>query len=94
MLPTSVEPRAHAKSTSLQPPVENSLEVIPVPPRSWRDSMGLAVARLARAATRSEDWKCIFGRSQVDLYRGKVVSGTVSKEKESNRKRKTEGTAF
>jgi hypothetical protein len=89
MLPISVEPRAHAKSTSLHPPVENSLEVLPVPPmppRSWRDSMGLAVPKLARAATRSEDWKCIFGRSQVSLYRGKVVVRIATEKKQRSAK--------
>lgn len=89
MLPISVEPRAHAKSTSLQPPVENSLEVLPVPPmppRSWRDSMGLAAARLARAATRNEDWKCIFGRNQISLYRSKIVVSVVSEKKQVSAK--------
>lgn len=54
MLPTSVEPRTKAKRTGLQPPWLNSLEVIPVPPRSWRLSMGLAAARPARAAIRMD----------------------------------------
>jgi len=46
MLPISVEPRAQAKRTSLQPPCENSFEVVCV----WRFSTGLAVARPARAS--------------------------------------------
>lgn len=57
-----------------------------MPPRSWRDSMGLVAARLARAATRSEDWKCIFGRNQVSLYRGKIVVSVVSEKKQVSAK--------
>jgi hypothetical protein len=59
MLPISVEPRAHAKRMSLHPPRENSEEEVPVPPRSWRVSMGLAAVRAARAVTRIEVWKCM-----------------------------------
>jgi hypothetical protein len=48
--------------------------------------MGLAVAKLARAATRSEDWKCIFGRNQVSLYRGKVVVRIATEKKQMSAK--------
>jgi hypothetical protein len=47
-----VDPRAQAKRTSRQPPLENSLEELPVPPMSWRVSMGLEAARPARREMR------------------------------------------
>jgi hypothetical protein len=53
MLPISVEPRAQAKRISRQPPRENSLAEVPVPPRSWRVSMGLAAARPASREMRT-----------------------------------------
>lgn len=60
MLPISVEPRAHAKRISLHPPLLNSLEVVRVPPKSWRTSTGEAAERPARAAINT-DLVYIFG---------------------------------
>jgi hypothetical protein len=58
ILPISVDPRAQANKTSLHPPLENSFDVLPVPPipPNWRTSTGLAAARPASAAIRIEDW--------------------------------------
>jgi hypothetical protein len=46
MFPISVEPRAKAKRTGLQPPWENSFEVV----RVWRCSMAAELARPIRMA--------------------------------------------
>jgi hypothetical protein len=67
MLPISVDPRAQANKMSLHPPVENSFDVVPVPPRpSWRTSIGPAAAKLARALMRIEDWKYMVGRIETN----------------------------
>lgn len=46
MFPASVDPRAKANRTGLQPPWENSFEVVPV----WRCSMAAELARPIRIA--------------------------------------------
>jgi hypothetical protein len=51
MLPISVDPRANANMTALQPPWVNSLAVDPVA----RFSMGMAAAKAVRASVSKDE---------------------------------------
>lgn len=69
MFPISVEPRAKAKRTGLQPPWENSFEIV----RVWRCSMAAELARLIRMAVMNALVYILGGIEDIDTRREVAV---------------------